>query len=376
MSPPPVIFCIFQTDARANGGVQSIGEVMQRLKRHRPVVLTNVDNHIANEWRRQGVEVHVEATGIEISPTGSPLKYAAAQVRYCERLRRLIRETGARVVHANDPLAMQLVIVPTKLAGARLVFNLRGTVAPDRTAPRLKYSLLFAGSDHVLYLSQDMAHRWSAVAANATKRCSVTYSIVDFERFTPSPIATDREPVVLVSGVIRPLKGQLDFIRKVVPKLVEAGVNIRFTGDFNPASDAYSKACAEAAEPFGKAVSFLGYRKDVPELIREARVIAVPSFHEGLVRGMTEGMACGRPVVSFDICSAREMLVDEGGGAGTVVPSGSFPAMADAIIRYCRDPEAASQAGQKASETARRLFAADKVVERHERIYDKLGRLS
>jgi glycosyltransferase involved in cell wall biosynthesis len=336
-------------------------------------VLTNIDNDVVDQWRKKGVEVHVEPAGIEISPTGSPLQYARAQRRYWRRLRHLIRETGARVVHANDPLALQVAIAPTKLAGARLVFNLRGTIAPDRKAPCAKYRMLFAASDHVLYLSEDMARRWSAVAANATDRCGVTYSIVDFERFKPSPISAGREPIVLVSGVIRPLKGQLDFIREVVPKLAEAGVKVQFSGDFDPATDAYSKACAQAAEPFGEAVTFLGYRNDLPALLREARVLAVPSLHEGLVRGMAEAMACGRPVVSFDVCSAQEILVDESGGAGKVIPLGEFADMGEAILEYCRSPRLASEAGRKGRETARRLFEADEVVERYERVYDVLG---
>ena len=106
-----------------------------------------------------------------------------------------------------------------------------------------------------------------------------------------------------------------------------------------------------------------------PELIAQARVIAIPSRHEGLMRGMIETMAIGRPVVSTDVCSAREMLERVSGRAGIVVPLGRHREMTDAIVHYCTDRAAAEQDGQRGSETARRLFDPAAVVARFEAAY-------
>jgi glycosyltransferase involved in cell wall biosynthesis len=90
---------------------------------------------------------------------------------------------------------------------------------------------------------------------------------------------------------------------------------------------------------------------------------------------MIEAMACARPVVSFDVASAREMLEEQSGGAGTVVEAGDHQAMAEAIVRYCRDEALAEQAGARGRATAERLFAADPVVERYEEVYERLSRV-
>jgi glycosyltransferase involved in cell wall biosynthesis len=87
---------------------------------------------------------------------------------------------------------------------------------------------------------------------------------------------------------------------------------------------------------------------------------------------MVEAMSCARPVVSFDISSAREVLEDQSGGAGTVVHSGDYAGMAEAMIRYCRNSDLAGIAGAKGRAAARRLFEPDQVVERHERVYELL----
>jgi len=365
----PIVFVIMQTGASANGGVQSITEIMRRLKVHRPIVLTNLDTDATRSWRSFGIEVHIvpekASAGLIRSPAGTIRTY----LRYRRALAGILGTTGVSVIHANDPLAFQLSFAAAKLSRTPITLNLRDTLDPNRRPPGFKFHTIFAAADHVFYLSADMAEHWRKVAANAMRSSSVTYSIVDPERFAASPITADGEPVVLVPGVFWPKKGQLQFIRNVVPALAEHGIETWFAGDFEPDTNPYAAACAEAAQAYAGRVRFLGYRKDLPDLYREASVVAVPSRHEGLVRGMIEAMSCGRPVVSFDVCSAREILEQKSGGAGIVVPMGDYARMADALIHYSIDRSDQAAAGRAASASARILFEPDEVVERHERVY-------
>ena len=91
------------------------------------------------------------------------------------------------------------------------------------------------------------------------------------------------------------------------------------------------------------------------------------------MRGMIEAMSCGRPVVSFDVCSAREVLLQQSAVAGAVVEMGDYEAMARALIRYATDRNAQAAAGRAGSEIAGSLFDPDRVVERHEAVYRELG---
>ena len=102
-------------------------------------------------------------------------------------------------------------------------------------------------------------------------------------------------------------------------------------------------------------------------------MVAVSSRHEGLMRGMIEAMSCGRPVVSFDVCSAREMLEEKSGGAGIVVASGNYQRMADALIHYATNRGASVAAGRAGNAAARVLFDPHLVAERYERVYRELG---
>ena len=56
---PPIIFVVMQTENQANGGVESITLVIERLKRFRPIVITQLETPIVERWRRAGAEVHI-----------------------------------------------------------------------------------------------------------------------------------------------------------------------------------------------------------------------------------------------------------------------------------------------------------------------------
>ena len=61
-------------------------------------------------------------------------------------------------------------------------------------------------------------------------------------------------------------------------------------------------------------VKFLGFRKDIPELMHVADLFAFPSFREGLSLSLMEAMASGLPVVCSKIRSNVDLIKHEKGG--------------------------------------------------------------
>lgn len=376
----PVLFVAMQTDAQSNGGVESLTQIALNAQRIRPILLTNLHSSRTARWREAGLETHVTPLGFSEGQIArqKPAARAFAFLRYAGVIRQLMRDAGIRVVHVNDPLAMQLALVPLRMPpGGKLAFNIRDTLDLGRSPSTLKYGSLFAAADHTFFLSREMASYWAPYSRSLNDRSSVTYSIVDPALFQPGEPTVDEEmPSVLVAGVVREKKGQLAFLEHVAPALVAGGARLVFAGDFDPEHDAYAAACARAAAPLGSAVSFLGFRHDLPDLIRAAAVVAIPSGHEGLVRVMIEAMACSRPVVSFDVCSAREILEHEAPGAGAVVATGDHGAMTEALLRFCNDQVARAAAGAAGLAGARRLFDPASVVARYEDVLLRLARKS
>src|SRR5947199_1328191 len=186
------------------------------------------------------------------------------------------------------------------------------------------------------------------------------------------------DPDSLAVGVVaafEPRKGQLDLIRETVPRLLrlDARARVYFIGDFDPERDVYARLCLEEAESAGvrSSVSFVGYTEGVADWYRALDVVAVASRNEGLARCMIEAVACGTPVVSFDVCSAREIL--EGRGCGVVVASGEHAALAEALASLSSDADERARLGARGAAVARELFDPSEVVRAYERLYLSLA---
>lgn len=60
----------------------------------------------------------------------------------------------------------------------------------------------------------------------------------------------------------------------------------------------------------GGQVSFLGYRADIPDLLKAADIFCFPSKREGLGLAAIEAMACGLPLLTSNVHGINDYSVD------------------------------------------------------------------
>jgi glycosyltransferase involved in cell wall biosynthesis len=131
---------------------------------------------------------------------------------------------------------------------------------------------------------------------------------------------------------------------------------------------------ALAAQKLGSRCHFLGFRRDVAELLSISDALLLPSLQEGLPRCVMEAMAMGVPVVGSDIRGTRDLLSD---GAGLLVPPRDVTALARALQSIINDPAAAegriARARQRIAD-----YALPEILHRYEALYCRalvLGRV-
>lgn len=96
-------------------------------------------------------------------------------------------------------------------------------------------------------------------------------------------------------------------------------------------------------------IHFLGYRKDVPELLAASKVQVQPSISgEGLPKTIIEAMAMGIPSVVTTTGGGKELLLD--GETGFVVPVQDAQAIADKIEWLYASEDNRAQMGSKAQQ--------------------------
>jgi glycosyltransferase involved in cell wall biosynthesis len=112
----------------------------------------------------------------------------------------------------------------------------------------------------------------------------------------------------------------------------------------------------------GREVLCLGYRGDVPAVLRAADALVLPSQAEGLPTVVVEAMAAGLPVVASDLPSLREMVVPGETGLLFDLRSGA-EALARALETVLMDPDRARRMGKAGRSRAEALFALHNVAQ-------------
>ncbi|MNL26702.1 putative teichuronic acid biosynthesis glycosyltransferase TuaC [compost metagenome] len=97
---------------------------------------------------------------------------------------------------------------------------------------------------------------------------------------------------------------------------------------------------------------------------------AIPE-EEGIPVALMEAMAAGVPVISTPTGGTAELL---GEGAGMLVPPEDAPAIAEAIARLLRDPEARRAQVQRGREKVASQFSIQASVDTLSALFDTASR--
>jgi glycosyltransferase involved in cell wall biosynthesis len=117
-------------------------------------------------------------------------------------------------------------------------------------------------------------------------------------------------------------------------------------------------------------VQLLGFRTDIALQYEAANIVCLPSYREGLPKGLVEAAACGRAVVTTDVPGCRDAI--ERDVTGVLVPEKNASALADAIQMLIEMPEKRLSMGEAGRKLARQAFSIDRIVDQHLAIYEEL----
>lgn len=115
---------------------------------------------------------------------------------------------------------------------------------------------------------------------------------------------------------------------------------------------------------------WLGHVDDMPALLASVDVVVLPSYREGLPKGLIEAAACALPLVTTDVPGCREVVED--GVDGLLVPVRDPVALARAIARLQDDTALATRLGMAAREKALAQFDERIVIAKTMAVYEEL----
>jgi glycosyltransferase involved in cell wall biosynthesis len=115
---------------------------------------------------------------------------------------------------------------------------------------------------------------------------------------------------------------------------------------------------------------FLGFRRDIPEILSDLDVFVLSSVSEGFPLVTLEAMAAGRPVV-VTRCGGPEEVIEHN-RTGILVPPADANALGTQICELLANPEWAAALGQNARAKVSSEFSMERMVHQYERLYEQL----
>ena len=286
------------------------------------------------------------------------------------------------VVHCNNQKAWVLGAFASALARRPVVWHLHDILTREhfsRSKIRLVVALSRWRGAKVVANSRASADAFVA-AGGRPDRVEVLHNPVDpgpFQRAAPieglrAELGCVDQPLWAVFSRLASWKGQHVAIQALaqVPRGHLALVGAPFFGE-----EAWEKHLRGMVDQLGlrDRVHFLGFRKDVPQLLAtvdgaiHASTAAEPF---GLV--ILEAQLAGKPVVATAAGGALEIV--HPGLDGWLVPPGDVRALASVLQSWLEDPAAANSIGRNAAGLARQNFDADRLRGRFRQILEEEGK--
>lgn len=181
----------------------------------------------------------------------------------------------------------------------------------------------------------------------------------------------DGSVVVVMAARLLIDKGVREFVEAArILKQRGANVECRLVGSIDLGNTTSISQEELGAWIMEGAVKVLGYQQDVSLEYSAANIVCLPSYREGLPKGLIEAAACGRAVVTTDVPGCRDAITPD--VTGLLVPVKDSNALADCIAMLADNPEVRHKMGQAGRKLAEDVFTVESVINRHISIYREL----
>ena len=120
----------------------------------------------------------------------------------------------------------------------------------------------------------------------------------------------------------------------------------------------------------GNSVRFLGFLKEIPDLLSSLDIFVSPSLREGLSISLMEAMASARPIITTNIMPNIELIEHE--VTGLLVAPKSPIEIAEAIARFVKDPELARRCAFAAQQRVLERYTLDRMLQETWNLYANL----
>jgi glycosyltransferase involved in cell wall biosynthesis len=299
-------------------------------------------------------------------------------------LRRLLAELRPDVMHSHSSKAGILARkAAAQVGGMKIVHTVHGLpfhryeswwrnglyIALERRAARR--------TDAIISVADAMTQQALAAGVGRAEQYTTIYSGMEVATFLDRPAEADifraglglPDGTILVTQVSRlaELKGH-EYLIEAARRIEDPRVHFCFVGDgaWRGRIEATIARCG-LADRF-RLTGLLAPER-IPAVMHASDVVAHCSLREGLARALPQAMLAGRPVVSFDVDGAREVVSSD---TGILLRPKDVAGLALAIETLASSRELSVRLGQAGRDLCRQRFDHVHMVDQIEALYRRL----
>jgi len=291
------------------------------------------------------------------------------------RARRHLRDTRPDVLHFVDAhavtcggLASWGLGVPARIAARHNLFPIRMS---------MRYRLL---CDRVICVCH--------AVADVCRTCEIpgqmlrvvhngcvpqTGFVVDRSTLRHRLNLSDTEFVILTAALFNRCKGHTHLLN-ALPQIVKRHPHVRVALAGNgPLENELRRQVGELG--LAGHVRFLGFRHDIPDLMRAADLFVLSSLAEGIPAVLLEAMFGACPIVTTAVGGAMELLCDdqpENEPKAWCIPPADSRSLAAAILEAMADDQERIRRANRARSRAQAMFTVDQLVANTLTVYREL----
>lgn len=194
---------------------------------------------------------------------------------------------------------------------------------------------------------------------------------INLLEFEPHPEPDGVPVVMLIARMLRD-KGVMEFLG-AAESLYGSGVKARFVlvGDADPGNPACIDVETLKSWNGRSGVEWWGWRDDIAGVLRQAHIVCLPSYREGLPKSLLEAAASGLPIVTTNAIGCRDVVED--GVNGYLVPVKESAPLATALKKLIENSSLRVEMGKKGRQRAEIEFSSERVIAETLVVYAQLA---
>jgi glycosyltransferase involved in cell wall biosynthesis len=326
---------------------------------------------------RMQMEQQFRQLGIEVHSLGLSKK---TDLAVALRLRSLLKKIRPDILHTYLIHSNVLGRIVGRLVGVPTIIGSELTIGQAGTLGKLLTKLTNPLTDAVEVNSKTGGKAVMADLGVPEHKIEVILPGLDLDAFSGTDNRTkirseigvsDEQHLILFVGRLRSVKGPEYGIKAFAIAVSEnPSLHLVIAGEGEQRKFLENLTTELGIE---EKITFLGARKDLPDVLSAADSILMSSLTEGFPRVANEAMAASKPVVATRVGGIPEAIIDN--VTGLLVESKDIGAMSNAIIRLSSDTELQQRLGNTARQHAEVHYSASSYVSRLDEMYSRWANL-